>query len=283
MPEGNLIAQYGESLSRSIFGSSISSPPRLVNFIRIGDRFPSVNIEELRSCLDQPLLEVTYRGKDLFIILQDGVIMNGQNGIKVVRGHLGMAGKWFVKRFGELAAMTSDDYKNIHFRIDLSYTPGSVQPEISIFYQNERFGQFDILSNRGSFDRAWNNLAPGFLGNEQLTVQEWCRRWTTIKGTRYLRDILMDQTILCSGLGNFLLAEVLWMARLHPDILIYQLNGDEVVHLFNVCQYALRGHFNGSLQKVIYKHSVTPDGRKIEYVERKNRKIWYCPEDQIFR
>ncbi len=280
MPEGNLIAQCGERLKREIFTQNGGPPPRLVNFIHIGNKFADVKPDDLRSCLDQPLLEITYKGKELYIIFQDSQILNGQPGIKVIRGHLGMKGNWFTKKAAELASMTMDDYKNIHFRIDLCYTVGSIQTEISIFYQNERFGNFDILLSKGAFDRALDNLAPGFLGPYQMTLQEWCHRWATVGATRYLRDILMDQRILCSGIGNFLLAECLWMAHLHPDILMYQVRQDEIINLFNVCQYALKGHFDGSLQKVIYKKSTTPQGKPIQYVERKQRKIWFCLEDQ---
>lgn len=70
------------------------------------------------------------------------------------------------------------------------------------------------------------------------------------------------------------------MARLHPDALICQLTHAEIIRLFQICQHQLIGHYIGSLQKVIYKKKFTPEGRPIEYLERKNRKVWYCPADQ---
>jgi hypothetical protein len=80
-----------------------------------------------------------------------------------------------------------------------------------------------------------------------------------------------------------LLAEILWMGHLHPDILMYQVRQDEIINLFNVCHYALKGFTDGSLQKMIYKKTVTPQGKPVQYVERKQRKIWFCLEDQPLR
>jgi formamidopyrimidine-DNA glycosylase len=282
MPEGPEIAKHGERLKREMWSQNGGPPPRLVNFIHIGNKFLDVKVEDIRSCLDQPLLEITYKGKELYIIFQDSQILNGQHGIKAVRGHLGMKGNWFTKRAEELAFMTMNDYKNIHFRLDFCYTVGSIQTEISIFYQNERFGNFDILPNKSAFDRALDNLAPGFVGAYQISLQEWCHRWATVGATRYLRDILMDQRILCSGVGNYIAIEFLYEIKCHPAVRVNYFTENDVVNMYHILKFLMIGFFDGSLEKRIYKKKVDPCGKSVVYEKMFSRPMYWVPEVQRF-
>lgn len=276
MPEGPEIAKSADYLKKSLLVNSTNARPRLVNVIQLGNKFPSVNIEELRPCLDQPLLDITYKGKELYIILSDG-----QNGIKVVRGHLGMKGKWFTERYDSNQPLDQSKYKNIHYRLDFSYTPDSHTPEIMIFYQNERFGQFEILPSQAAFDRAHNSLAPSFLGPYQITLEEWTRRWSSIRGTRYIRDILMDQTILCSGVGNYCAIELFYELGYHPKIRIKHLQGNDVIRLYHALQNMMNNFFIGVRSKVIYKKQICPLGHKILYEKMFSRPMYWVPEIQV--
>lgn len=184
--------------------------PRIVNLVQFSNKFPHVNIEDFRPALDQPLLEIVYKGKEYFLIFQSAA-----GGVITIRGHHGMKGKWPLE-----AARSDRQHPNVHFRLDLTWEETGATPEAFLYFQNERFGQFEILAGTSALERSLDSLAPAFLGPFQITLEDWRSRWSKLRGTTYLRKVLMDQTILCSGIGNYLLAEIMWEARLHPDVII---------------------------------------------------------------
>lgn len=52
--------------------------------------------------------------------------------------------------------------------------------------------------------------------------------------------------------GNFLLAEILYYAKLHPDVTVGNLSNQQISELYDICLYTVKGHYENTLQKVIY-------------------------------
>lgn len=214
-----------------------------------------------------------YKGKEYFLIFQ-----SADGGVITIRGHHGMKGKWPLE-----AARSDRQHPNVHFRLDLTWETTGIVPEAFLYFQNERFGQFEILVGAGALERSLDSLAPAFLGPFQITLEDWRSRWSKLRGTTYLRKVLMDQTTLCSGIGLYLLVEILWEARLHPDVIITQIHPQEIETLFTICQRVIRGHYVNTREKVIYKKKATPTGYPIAFLDRNNRKIWFSPQEQLPR
>jgi formamidopyrimidine-DNA glycosylase len=282
MPEGPEVARTLEFLISQLKRGSF---PYLVNVLQFGDRFPDVNIEHLRPSLNQPLLDLFCKGKEYFFVFQS-VSSAGEKGHIAVRGHHGMKGHWDF----EHPSKENDGLrklKNYHFRLDFSWDLNRFQqtqtPDAYLYYYNEQFGQFEILPSLQAIQNSLLRLAGGFIGRFILTKTDWMFSWGQLGKSRQLRAVLMDQEALCSGIGNYLLAEILYAARLHPEVLVGQLTDQEVSNLYDVCAYIITGHYKKTLEKVIYKKKVSPAGYPISYLTKGGRKIWYSSQEQIAR
>jgi len=280
MPEGPETARQYDRLMTHLYYNAGQQYPFLVNVIQIGNRYHDrVNIEDLRSCLGQRLQHIAFRGKEYFLLFNSA----GHDELKVVRAHHMMGGHWVIEK-PDLNDPNPVVPANCHFRFDFSWTPNSEVPEMVVYFQNNRFGQFQIMTGYSSFERAYTNIAPGFLEDERtrMTFEEWNIRWSRLRGNAYLRDILMDQHILCSGIGNYLFAEIMWAMKLHPDTLIYQLRPADVSRLFDVVRMVI-WRFYGGDNKQIYQKALTPTGYPIEVLVRDKRKIYYSPHEQLIQ
>ncbi len=283
MAEGPDVARYAQKLRQDIFQNGNPHPPRLANFIRIGNQFTGVNIEDLRSCLDQPLLDIVFKGKDLYLVFQDSAVSpTGTPEIKAVKGVLGVKGKWVLEIYQPNTPVDKDKYTDVHFRIDLSYTPDSMVPELMIFYKNAKYGRIDVLVNKLEFDRAVHYLAPGFLGMHQITQEEWMRKWSIINPNRYFYEVMLDQTKLVSGVGNWVLSELLYQLKCHPMIKMGHFTCQNAIGLYGVLKKLMEDFAVGLRKKVLSKKSLSPQGNPISHEKIFSKPMYWVPKEQNY-
>jgi formamidopyrimidine-DNA glycosylase len=178
--------------------------------------------------------------------------------------------------------MFEPDQPNTHFELNfvsIDANTGLVDEEVRLFYVNSRFGEFNIFTTQQQLIDALDRLAPGFIGRFPITKEYWMERFSTFND-RLIRGILMDQKILCSGVGNYLLAEILYYARLYPDITTRQLSVEMISHLYDVCLYVITGHYRKTLEKVIYNRKICPNGHTISRETRGSRPMFFCAVEQ---
>jgi len=191
---------------------------------------------------------------------------------------------------------TEPDGKNTHFElrfegkndnIDQSSDDvedpgiGGVNLRAKIYYNNKRFGTFEIFTTQQQLQESWNRLAPGFLGTHLITLDEWCIRFKKFTNKKALQAILMDQEAVCSGIGNYLLAECMWYAELKPDKKLGGLTEEKIVELYFVCKFVIEGHYSGTLKKVIYKKEFSPSGNPVTSMKLGGRTVWFCEKEQF--
>jgi formamidopyrimidine-DNA glycosylase len=227
---------------------------------RYGDKFNDVDITKLIPALKQPILDIFFKGKAYFIRLTKDISLHA---------HFMMDGVWAFEH-----------EKHAHFRFDFGLTPDAIEG-ISVYYVNQRFGEFHILTSEQELANEVNKLAPGFLGRFLLSQEEWMFRISKFSGRKMLRKALMEQDSLCSGIGNYLLAEILYYAKLHPNITIGELSPEQKTDLYWICGLTIKGHYNGSLEKVIYGKRYCPHGHDIVKIKDGNRHLWYCGVEQV--
>jgi len=240
-----------------------------VNAFRIGDRF-DVNPELLKPALDQRIVDIFTKGKYYFICLANGV---------TVKAHRGMEGHWDFDM--------PDGLANTHFRLDFNTSTESYYPCRTLYFVNTRFGSLEILTSQIQLDAALSQIASAFIGRFILSKNEWCQRINEIMASRrktnLIRDVLLDQRMLCSGIGNYLIAEIMYYAKLHPLITLDKLQLAELYGLYDLCSWVVKGHYDHSLRKVIYNKSQCPCGHPISKIESKGRKAWFCSAEQLTR
>lgn len=281
MPEGPLVANTADWIKAQLIRGHY---PFLVNFVQFRGAF-GINIETFRPALDQPLVDFFCKGKEYFFVFarpvtpSDPPTIDGKPNTEeriAARAHHGMEGHWSFEHPTSPA--------NVFFRFDFSWDlerfKQTQTPDAYLYYINERFGQFEILPSYDRIRDSVMRLAGGFIGRFKLTKGEWLYNWSMLGKSRLLHPVLKDQETLCSGIGNYLLAEILYAAKLHPEILVGQLTEAQVHNLYDVCAYIIDGHYKKTLEKVIYQRKVSPAGFPITYL-KKGQKIWYSPSEQV--
>lgn len=258
MPEGVETAIVTDHLISRLFQNGRGL--YFIAAIRYGDKFNDVDITKLIPALGQPLLDVFCKGKAYFIRFTNEISL---------RAHAGMEGHW-----------SFEHEKHAHFRFDFGITPNAKQG-VSIYYVNQRFGDFNIFTSEQELAQEVNRLAPGFIGRFLLTLEEWLYRVSKFTAGKMVRRALLEQDSLCSGIGNYLLAEILYYAKLHTEITFGELSQERITNLYHVCAFTVKGHYEGTLQKVIYGKQYCPNGHQIEKPRRGGRGMWHCPVEQI--
>lgn len=185
----------------------------------------------------QSIINVFAIGKHVIFQLVDGFIYTT----------LSMTGKWLLKSDNLLKYQ---DY----FKLRLGY--GRREGRVTrvkgyMYFADPRtWGNVRYL-NHDEYNVEISKLGPDPLNNE-LQLDYW-RGMITKKsiGGRHVVDFLNDQKIL-SGLGNWLRAEILYEARIHPFYPISELNEEQIDNLFSAVftvvtgAYTHQGHSMGT-------------------------------------
>lgn len=157
--------------------------------------------------------------------------------------------------------------------------------------ENDKRNHLDVIAKSiVSFDR------DHIISKEDFT--QTCKNVFKKYPNKYFVHALMDQTLICSGIGNYLLSEILFLNRLHPFVKCVDLSEDICSNLYDSMSRMLKECIeyganysnifgtNGESQKnckvyrkqYVFINNTTYSVQCIQGPH--NRKIWYVPELQ---
>ena len=227
------------------------------------------NFDALRKCLELPIVDIFCKGKHYFIILANDM---------VIHAHHKMGGYWELKHSGDQV-----DNTHLHYVISFAFLDDQnhvIGDMVHLRYMNTRFGDFNIIT-MDEAQKKIDDIKPGFIGRYQHTEDSWLETIGNFGSRKTLTAALMEQDTLCSGIGNYLLAEILYEAKIHPKTLINSLTVDQKKALFHTCKQVIEGPYSGNRRKVIYGNTVCPLGHPISQDPRGDRTMWWVPKVQI--
>ena len=264
MPEGPETVRAADNLKQILYDPRFGQP-YLYQVFLYGTKHLNFDLQKLYSSLNSPLTRIETKGKHYFLIFASGF---------VIRAHHGMSGYW---SFGEV-----DNIANVHLRIDFSYPQkdGTVK-YLALWWVNERFGKIEVL-NKQEYEDALIELGNGFIGDHQITPRRWHVLWKLLSSKKKLRSVLMDQHELCSGIGNYLVAEIFYEMKLHPETTVGQIPDSYILHVYQACKNVVQGFYEGNRSKVVYNKRLSPKGNPIENYKASGRTMWWCPSEQYF-
>ena len=279
MPEGPETARSTDKLRQSL--NVGGKWMYLVNAFRYGDRFSNVDICFLRNALDKPIVDIFCKGKEYFICLANNI---------TIHAHHGMEGHWRIENDQDPSLVVD----NTHFRFDFKMvlpnnyksnpysTTSEFQPDLVLYFVNVRLGSLEIMTSKKELDDAVNRLAPSFIGNNKISMQEWLMRISTINKGNLIRVALMDQKQICCGIGNYLLIELLYFCRLNPETSFGQLSQNKLEEMYHIFDAVINGHYKKTLVKVIYQKKKCPNGHDLTKSKVGGRTFYHCPVEQTF-
>ena len=146
-----------------------------------------------------------YNGKFIYITLKNSDI--------VLFVTLGMSG-WFIY----------DKEKHNHIEFKFS--------NFSLYFNDYRnFGTL-IICNREQLDKKLKQLGPDIL-SEKDNSEEFLKRVDKKRNNTMIGSAIMDQKV-SAGVGNYIRAEALYIAKLSPFKEIQNISRDKLIELWNI-------------------------------------------------
>lgn len=213
MPEGPEVIITTQYLGTKLKGKYITGMKI------IGGRYFSKNSEENTSkkkilfgkdyCLSSKLniIDIKSKGKFIYFILK-----NENDEDVYMLNTLGLTGQWSF-------------YNDKQARIIFTIKNG--EKEYKLYFVDMRnFGTVEFTKNKDKLNDKLESLAPDIL-RSNITTDKIISRMNKMKKDINLVKLLMDQNKLVSGIGNYLVAEILYDAKINPNRTLFDLTDKE--------------------------------------------------------
>ena len=205
LPEVEMYRRFLEdtSLHQTITGFDAVDPDRQV----------TVPLDEFRSTILGRNFTGTHRvGKHLLVLTDTG---------PVISLHFGMTGSLAYYKFEE----EQPRFERAYFQFDNGFKLA--------FVDSRKFGRIGLAPDVASYIRL-KKLGPDAL---QISADELQQALQNKKGL--LKPLLLDQRIT-AGIGNWIVDDVLFQARLHPERQAGSLTKTEIKNLTKSLHYVLK-------------------------------------------
>lgn len=265
MPEGPEIRFVSELIKVRVLNSilqdlKILNGPYLTSSSKIySTQRDKVNFLEGLKCLD-----VFSKGKYMFFEFEEG---------KYLAIHAGMSGSWA-------------DKKNKHTLFHLNFE------DDDLYFQDlRRFSKIFILMNESEFNIFLNKIGPDIFHIDFTLFKKQLLRMKNSP----LHIALMNQNKI-SGIGNYLRADIMYVAKISPHRLIKNLEDNEIYTLFTACKNVVENSYSckattcgnyentihyGNYNTLVYGKIKTKNNESIDtFKDRNKRTVWWVPSIQ---
>ena len=155
-------------------------------------------IDRISELNNQKVLSVKCKGKFIWFELERNIIFNT----------LGMTGSWSRKN-------------KQHSRIQINF----VEDDFVYFNDIRNFGTFQV-KDKSDLVKKLKSIGPDMLSNPPHNFIQILRK----KDNKNICEVLMNQSVL-SGIGNYIKAESLWLAKINPHSNIKSLSDNDLSRL----------------------------------------------------
>jgi formamidopyrimidine-DNA glycosylase len=267
LPEGAEVRRFAENLARRVSNQQILSIEILSGRYEKGE---PEGLQEFRAALPIKVVGVGSHGKFIYWILDSEFN---------IWSTLGMTGAWRAE-------------KSKHSRLKITLTNGDV-----FFDDMRNFGTIKFVNNRHALLQKLRSLGPDMLA-EDIDETEFIDIMKK-HGKKNVTKALMDQSII-AGVGNYVKAESLFLARISPHRNIENLSDNELRRLCQSVKAVLResfksggatiqsyANFDGEIgeysQKFcVYNQKTDPDGNEvIKEKTQDGRTTHWVPKVQV--
>jgi formamidopyrimidine-DNA glycosylase len=244
---------------------------------------PIFHLAEFNQLLPRKVIDVWAKGKKIIFDL-DGIYMISS---------LIMTGKWV-----EEAGMHSNLWLSFGYCFEGKGCHGQdllvkVIEKILYFDDLRHFGTMAVCLSRAELQSHLVDIGPDLVSDE-IPSELWLQIFRHPKiQQKEITAMLLEQNLV-SGIGNYLRAEILYRARIHPGRLIRDLSDEELetirVHSLQTLNesYLANGHTErtfigvrrgrGRFICVVYNHERDPHGNKVNKTTFKDgRTTWWVP------
>lgn len=272
MPEGPEVTYIANKLNEELKNKKlISIKFEKGRYIKHG--YPS-RFTEFEKMLPSKLTKVDKKGKVIFFYFDNDWVMISK---------LGLMGWWYIN---DDRPKWRSEYKNIIFtfgnNINLIYSD-------TLSYGTITFCKLTDKEYKNEIDKLGMDIA-----DNDTTFPKFLSKMKEEKNiNKSIEDVLTNQELIISGIGNYLKSEILYEARIAPSRKIGDISDDELKNIF-VASKKITKKFINALEKdhdgtrsyydkqfKVYQQKEDANGNNIEtYKTKSGRKTYWVPEIQ---
>jgi formamidopyrimidine-DNA glycosylase len=194
---------------------------------------------------------------------------------------LGMSGWWYCP--GD-----EPDWKPVSENIILQF-----QGEKLIFSDFRNYGTLTITQESQYIQSELNRLAPDIL-HPLTTLKVFQSQLASLRPstkTKLIEDVIIDQKLLLSGIGNYLKAEILYNARVSPLRKVDDITANEWISIFKCSKQIAKkmltillsansgNKYLGAMK--VYNNKFDPYGHPVAtHTTKGGRTTWWVPAMQ---
>ena len=229
MPEINEVRKYADFLNDKLKNKKITE----INILngRYKKHGPFELYNELKDHLPLKVLNVQTKGKFLYFTLENNYF---------IFSTLGLSGGWVFlnkstnkyqhpemleylqKEEMDSYLATSIKHLNVEFKVDHNAV---------YFYDTLSFGTLKIIKDPKELEKKLNTIGPDIM-EESTSFELFQERINKkINSNKAIGLVLMNQKII-SGIGNYLRADILWLAKISPFRKVKDITEDELRSIY---------------------------------------------------
>jgi formamidopyrimidine-DNA glycosylase len=240
MPEGPEVTILSNYLLTILKGNIIE------NMEILGGKYLKKNFNNADIFNDEKYMikKIDTKGKLMWFTLKN--LKN--NNLIYLTSHLGLVGFWGFK-----------EGKNSRIKFNIK----NKNTDIFLYYNDDsNFGNIEIYTEKNIFDKKIDEIATDSL-KDNYSISDFVdmyKNYLTKSKRRNNQNItttLMKQKKsdgILSGIGNYLMAEILYMAKISPFRTLETLTEDEIIKLGEAIQYLTKlSYYNNTSE---YMHNI---------------------------
>ena len=294
MPEIVEVKKYCDFIKKHTLNKYITNIKILKGRYKKHDKFEGYLT--IKKLLPLKILDVKSKGKFIYILFEKDIILFCT---------LGLSGGWtfknnkfiFPKMIEYLNVKDIENYRNNslnHLNVEFSTDKGNLY-----FFDTLSFGTIKVINNKKILEKKLSKIGPDIMDiSTTLDIfSNTIRKYPNKK----IGLILLDQKKI-SGIGNYLRADTLWMAKVSPHRLNKTLTTNEINKIYKSARVLTWGryNYNKAIKLKIIKSTKLPEdyerdffvyyedfdiyGNSVKkeelYEGSQKRFIYWCPDYQ---
>jgi endonuclease-8 len=269
MPEGPEVAYLTYHVLNKYIGKTLKNIK--INSGRYKNHGPPEHYKSFLKQLPLKCIDIDKKGKVIFFYFENDWTLVSK---------LGMTGWWFTDN--NKPKWRDANTKNIIF------TFNNID---DLFFSDFRnFGTITIVQDQNLIKNELEKLAPDVSNPKTkfIEIKELIEK--NKDSTKYIEDVLIDQKIIFSGIGNYLKSEILYQAKISPIRKISSITLNEWLQIFRIGQRISKKMLKILIEQdidkymnamLIYQKDYDPLGNKIyRRTTKQGRTTFYVPSIQ---